>query len=1157
MMRADSRPQQRWADLPLRMKGLVVVALPVTALALCAVILLLLQQQTREAERWVQHTYEVRAELQRTVQQLTDAESAVRAYALSDEARFLAPYRLSGEQVPASLARLGQLTADNPAQVARLRRVDTLLAQEQTDFAAVEAATDARRGGTTVDYAALLDRSAADMDPLRRELVAMRDEEDRLLVLRQERAQRVQQWSMAALMASGALGLVGGLLASYLFAAGIGGRVGQLAANAERLAHRMPLLPLLPASDEIGRLDRRLRDADTLLEATDAAARASEARFRAAYDHAPIGMALCGLDGRWLDVNPALCALLGHRKEALLAADPQDLAHPDDRGRDDPQARGLLAGERETYQLESRYVHRDGHTVLALLSMSVVRDAHGAPAYVVVQVQDITARKRAEAELRRGEAWYRALIEQSSDLVTVLDAAGAIVYDSPSVGRILGYDAAARRGTNGFEALHPDDAARAQALFDGLVEHPGVGQTIEVRLRHRDGAWRSFETTGTNLLDDPDVAGIVANYRDITARNVAEAAQREAAESFAGLFGASEAITVNEDGRVVAINPAYTALLGWEPEDVVGRQGLDLVTLPEDRATAIARVTMGDERPYTVTLRRKDGTTVATEVVGRAIRYQGRPARLATLRDVTARARAEAALRESEARHRAVVDTAFDAIVTASTDGVIRSFNLGAERIFGYHAGKVIGEPLAILMPERFRAGHSAGLARVSATGAGRLLGQTLELVGQRRDGTEFPLELTLAQGRDDQGVFFTGIMRDISARVAAEAALRQGAESFASLFEATGEGLMIHEGGTILAANPAYAALHGCAMAAVVGRDGLDFLAPASRRDAARRMRDGDERPYEAEALHCDGTTFAVEFAGRAIRYQGRQARLVAVRDIRARKAAETALTASHRALEAKTREQEAFIYTVAHDLRAPLLSMQGLANILVEDCAPRLGDDRQYLDRIVANAGKLQALLDELLELARVGRVDNDLEPVPLDDIVADVCAQLQHTLAGRGARVDVAGPLPTVRANRARMVQLFANLIANAVHYTPPERAPLVRIAAAPHADGWELTVADNGVGIPAAYRDRVLGLFQRLPAGKALNPGGTGAGLAIVARIVDTHGGALWFDSIEGTGTTFHLTLPPAPADPEPPGPPTDAAARSETAHVPSRREGVAA
>ncbi len=482
-----------------------------------------------------------------------------------------------------------------------------------------------------------------------------------------------------------------------------------------------------------------------------------------------------------------------------------------------------------------------------------------------------------------------------------------------------------------------------------------------------------------------------------------------AAESFNSLFAASEAITINEGGRVVAINPAYTALLGWELADVVGRPGMELV-VPVDRATATAWAATGDERPYTVRLRRKDGTTVLVEVVGRAIRYRGRAVRLATLRDVTARARAEAALRASEERFR----SAFE------------------------HAA--IGK--ALVAPD----GRWLRVNRTLCT----LLGYT-------------------------------------------EAAL------LATTFQT------------------------------LTYPDDLD-----ADLEQVRRLLQGEIATYQLEKryIHQDGhlvwgllsVSLVRDEAGAPLHF------IAQIQDIGARRLAEEALATRTRELEAKTREQEAFVYTVAHDLRAPLLSMQGMAGILLEECAPRLGDERLYVERLAANAGRMQALLDELLELSRVGRVDIEPEAVPLDAVVADVCAQLQHSLAARGARVDVAGPLPTVRANRTRMVQLFANLIANAVHYTPPERLPLVRIAAAPHADGWELTVADNGVGIPAAYRDKVLGLFQRLPAGKALNPGGTGAGLAIVARIVDTHGGALWFDVAEGGGTTVHVTLPPVPGVP---------------------------
>ena len=235
-------------------------------------------------------------------------------------------------------------------------------------------------------------------------------------------------------------------------------------------------------------------------------------------------------------------------------------------------------------------------------------------------------------------------------------------------------------------------------------------------------------------------------------------------------------------------------------------------------------------------------------------------------------------------------------------------------------------------------------------------------------------------------------------------------------------------------------------------------------------------------------------------------------------------------RALEAKTREQEAFIHTVSHDLRGPLVSLQGLVSILIEDHAADLpGEARRYLDRITANADKMQALIGDLLELARVGRVDVAHGPVHLESVVGDVAAQLGHTLATRGAIVRVEGELPTVWANRARMTQLFANLIGNAVAYTPADRAPLVQLGAVERPDCWEITIRDNGVGIPAAWRDKVFGLFQRLPAGKALNPGGSGVGLAIVARVVEAHGGRLWLESAEGVGTTFHVALPKQAAE----------------------------
>lgn len=234
--------------------------------------------------------------------------------------------------------------------------------------------------------------------------------------------------------------------------------------------------------------------------------------------------------------------------------------------------------------------------------------------------------------------------------------------------------------------------------------------------------------------------------------------------------------------------------------------------------------------------------------------------------------------------------------------------------------------------------------------------------------------------------------------------------------------------------------------------------------------------------------------------------------------------LEARTETLEAVTKEQEAFLYTVSHDLRAPLVAIQGMIGIVAGDYAPSLDAEvQQLLTRIDVNAHKLKEMLDDLLELSRVGRLEFDDQAVDLNTVVADVQEQLAHTLHERGAAIEIASKLPEVRASPTPIRQLFVNLIDNGVKYTPPDRTPSIVITSHDRGEFSEITVADNGVGIPEGHREKVFGLFQRLPKGKTLNPMGSGAGLAIVARVVETSGGKLWLESEEGVGSTFHFTL----------------------------------
>jgi len=330
--------------------------------------------------------------------------------------------------------------------------------------------------------------------------------------------------------------------------------------------------------------------------------------------------------------------------------------YADDFARSDATSAQALRQGAPGYRQEFRCRNRHGGE--QWLAEEVTLEAIGPGRWRAVGIcVDITERKVAEAGLRANEARFRALVQQLDDVIAITDAEGILRYASPAIERTLGYTPEAFVGTSIFPYLHPDDHATVTATFRQTLANPGIPMTVTYRARHRDGSWRWFETNGTNLLDEPAVAGVVINARDITARIEADEALRQGAESFATLFEATgDGIIIIEEGRIAAINRAYTALMGYEPDDLIGRPVLDIVA-PDERALIAARIAANHDQPYEIRQLRKDGSAFLAEVVGRSIRYHGRPARLSTIRDITARKHTADALRADAARRQALIKT--------------------------------------------------------------------------------------------------------------------------------------------------------------------------------------------------------------------------------------------------------------------------------------------------------------------------------------------------------------------------------------------------------------------------------------------------------------------------------------------------------------------
>jgi PAS domain S-box-containing protein len=530
------------------------------------------------------------------------------------------------------------------------------------------------------------------------------------------------------------------------------------------------------ALDEAGqpvRLRGTAQDVTELKQAEDAL-RVSEERFRTAFENAAIGMGLFDLDGRFLQVNQAYSALTGYSEPELLAMSFKEITHPDDLEADLTQFQRLVAGEMSSYQIEKRYIRKDGEAVWVRLTVALVRDERGAPHHLIGQVEDITARKRAEEELRASEVRYRTLVEQipavvyvlaadenqtplyfspriqeltgetpdealalkehwrelvhpddyarvaaedqrtsargdpfqleyrhrrkdgsyvwiqdecvplrdeageiiawqgvmldmsarhraedalrasearfralvqnGSDIIVVLDADGKRKYVSPASERLLGYAPSDLVGRDFAEIVHPDDVPTLRQAIQASVD--GARQTgiHELRLQHRDGSWRDFETIGTNLLDEPTVAGIVFNSREITGWKATQAALRESEERFRSAFDhAPIGVSLEApDGQFIQVNHAFCDLVGYSEQDLLDKRFQD-ITHPDDLADELEvaeRLWAGEIDSYELEKRfiHNDGRIVWVLLTKSAVR-QGNASRYSVTQvlDITGR----------------------------------------------------------------------------------------------------------------------------------------------------------------------------------------------------------------------------------------------------------------------------------------------------------------------------------------------------------------------------------------------------------------------------------------------------------------------------------------------------------------------------------------
>jgi PAS domain S-box-containing protein len=539
----------------------------------------------------------------------------------------------------------------------------------------------------------------------------------------------------------------------------------------------------------------------------------------------------------------------------------------------------------------------------------------------------------------------------------------------------------------------------------------------------------------------------------------------------------------------------------------------------------------------------------------------GKPRQYMAIRaDITERKRAE----EARERLAAVVESSDDAIVSKDLNGTINTWNRGAEKIFGYTASEVVGKPMLMLLPSERVNEESDILARIRR---GKRV-EHFETVRVRKNGGKIDVSVTISPIKNSSGVIVgaSNVARDITERKQAEERLAEQAEELSrqaeellrsrlaletqtlmlqSVLDSMAEGLVAaDEQGRFIIWNPAAAKILGLEAANLPSQQwtahyGLfleDMVTPfpTDQLPLARAIR-GESCSAEMFVRNPKVEQGAwIEVGGGPLKDKEGVVRggVVAFRDITQRKADEREIRKLNEELEERVEERtaqlatanqelEAFTYSVSHDLRAPLRHIGGFSKILTEDFGPGLPPEaKNHLQRIEDGVHRMGLLVDELLNLARVGRHALQLQLTGLNAVVEEVVSLLQPEVAGRAVRWKIAD-LPSVECDPILIKQVFQNLIANALKFSRARQPAVIEITHQRENGQMVIAVRDNGVGFSMKYKDKLFGVFQRLHRAEDFE--GTGIGLATVKRIIHKHGGRVWAEAEPDKGATFYFML----------------------------------
>ncbi|HSY90308.1 MAG TPA: PAS domain S-box protein [Candidatus Binatus sp.] len=1122
---------------------------------------------------WISHTHEVMETIQRTSRHVIEAETSARAFALTGEEPLLARYGTARAAIQLDEDALRHMTADNLSQQ---RRLDVLEPQVRTALEFAESIISKRRrlqtgsGSDALEIEKLLDEVLATTRD-------MYDEETRLLSQRAPRIRGGQGLSRLISIAGVFLGVsLWGLARLAVnreieISSRAQAQINTLNADLEgRVEQRTAAL--LSEIVERERAEQIVRD--TLAASGAVLQELADQKF-ALDQHAIV--ATTDVQGTITYVNDKFCTISQYSKDELIDQNHRILNsghHP----KEFFQQMYHTIANGEVWRGEICNRAKDGSTYWVDTTIVPFLEADGKPRQYMAIRADITERKLAEAAAKQSLAARESAIKELADqkfaldqhaIVAVTDVQGTITYVNQKFCTISQYSKQELIGQNHRilnSGHHPKEFF--QQMYHAIAN--GEVWRGEICNRAKDGSLYWVDTTIVPFLEaNRKPRQYMAIRADITERKRAE----EMRERLAAVVDSSDDAIISKTlgGIINTWNRGAERVFGYLAAEIIGKPMLMLI--PPERAheerSILERVARGESVEHFETVRvRKDGTKIDISATISPVKDSTGTIIGASkiARDITARNRSEAALSQSNARRKFALETARlgDWELNLATLQASRSFR--HDEIFGYHTPLPewnFETFLRHVLPddrERVRENFETCVSQ------GKRWDFECRIV--RRDGEVRWIWACGDHYREPSGdaTHMFGIVEDITDHKSIEDALidqaktlsRQTEELYGSQQALETQTLMLRSvldsmaEGLVATDEKGKFTLWNSAAKRIVGMGAQDV--PVEEWSSHYGVYQGDTiTPFPTEqnplvrALRGEVSTAEmflrnpeldhgawIEISGAPVKAKDGTIRggVVAFRDITQRKGDEREIRKLNEELEerviertaqlaAANQELEAFTYSVSHDLRAPLRHIGGFSRILIEDYGAAMNPEAQcHLQRIQDGTQRMGRLVDELLNLARLGRHAVALQATELNPMIEEVIALLQPETEGRAIDWKIA-QAPSVECDPVLIRQVFQNLIANALKFTRPRERAVIEIGHSLENGQTVIFVRDNGVGFNMKYQDKLFGVFQRLHRAEDFE--GTGIGLATVQRIVRKHGGRIWAEAELDKGATFYFTL----------------------------------